>query len=116
VTVEPQTSACLHAALGAGRPVDVPVSGVAADSLGARRVGETNWAVLGPAVAQSVVVADDAIRSAQRELWRELRLVAEPGGATALAGLLSGEVDVAPTERVGVLVCGANTDPATVAG
>jgi threonine dehydratase len=66
-------------------------------------------------VAQSVVVPDEAIRAAQRALWRELRLVAEPGGATALAGLLLGQIDVAPTERVGVLVCGANTDPAAVA-
>jgi threonine dehydratase len=115
VTVEPQTSACLHAALGAGQPVDVPVSGLAADSLGARRVGELNWVVLGPAVSQSVVVPDEAIRAAQRELWRELRLVAEPGGATALAALMLGRIDLAPTERVAVLVCGANTDPATVA-
>jgi len=115
VTVEPEASACLHAALAAGRPVDVSVSGIAADSLGARRVGELNWAVLGSAVAQSVLVPDDAIRAAQRELWRDLRLVAEPGGATALAALLLGQIDVAPTERVGVLVCGANTDPATVA-
>ena len=116
VTVEPDTSACLHAALAAGRPVEVEVSGLAADSLGTRRVGEVPWTVLRDRVDTSVTVPDGAIAAAQRALWQELRLVVEPGGAAALAGLMAGAVPVAPTDRVAVLVCGSNTDPATVAG
>lgn len=115
VTVEPETSACLHAALAAGQPVEIDVSGLAADSLGARRVGDVPWAVLSERVSQSVVVPDEAIRSAQIALWSELRIIAEPGGAAALAGLLHGRIDVTTGSRVVVLVCGSNTDPALIA-
>jgi threonine dehydratase len=49
-------------------------------------------------------------------LWDRLRLVAEPGGATALAALLSGAWVPPDGARVGVLLCGSNTDPASVTG
>jgi threonine dehydratase len=114
VAVEPESCATLHAALEAGRPVDVPVSGLAADSLGARRVGRLMFPIAQTAVARSVLVEDGAIKEAQRHLWRELRVVAEPGGAAALAALLSGRYAPAKGERVGVLICGANCDPASV--
>jgi threonine dehydratase len=109
VSVEPETSACLHAALQAGRPVDVEVSGVAADSLGARRTGDLVYEIARAHVDAAVLVPDDAIRAAQALLWDRLRIVAEPGGATALAGLVSGAYRPAQGERVGVLLCGANT-------
>jgi len=60
-------------------------------------------------VTQAVLVSDDAIRDAQRRLWDVLRVVAEPGGAAALAALLSGRYRPAKDERVAVLLCGANT-------
>jgi threonine dehydratase len=109
VSVEPETSACLHAALAAGHPVDVPVSGIATDSLGARRVGALPFAISQAHVAAAVTVPDDAIRAARAWLWESMRIVTEPGGATALAGLLAGAYRPAPGERVGVLLCGANT-------
>nr|MCU0854233.1 pyridoxal-phosphate dependent enzyme [Paracoccaceae bacterium] len=109
VSVEPETSACLAAALLAGEPVDVPVSGIATDSLGARRVGALPFAVAQAHVAAAVTVPDDAIRAARAWLWESLRIVTEPGGATALAGLLSGAYRGKAGERVGVLLCGANT-------
>jgi threonine dehydratase len=109
VSVEPETSACLAAALAAGRPVDVPVSGIATDSLGARRVGALSFAIAEAHVAAAVTVPDDAIRAARAWLWESMRIVTEPGGATALAGLLSGAWRPEPGERVGVLLCGANT-------
>ena len=115
VTVEPESSQCYAAAVAAGEPVDVQVAGVAADSLGARRIGATNWQALQAAEAQPVTVTDAAIRDAQHRLWKELQLVAEPGGATAAAALWSGAVSVGAGERVGVIVCGANCDPASVA-
>jgi threonine dehydratase len=114
VVVEPATSNCFAAAVEAGEPVDVTVAGVAADSLGARRIGTTNWDALQHANAASVTVSDDAIRDAQRRFWSDLQLVAEPGGATAAAALWSGAYVPAPDESVAVIVCGANCDPATV--
>lgn len=114
VSVEPASSRCLAAALEAGEVVTVPVAGLAADSLGARRVGAVNFAVARATGVLGVTVRDEAIREAQRALWRALRLVAEPGGAAALAALLSGAYRPAPGERVAVVVCGANCDPTTV--
>jgi len=119
VAVEPEGCPCLHAALGAGRPVPAPVGGVAADSLGARQIGALMFPLAARLRAegrlQPVLVADGAIREAQAALWRNARIVAEPGGAAALAALLSGAFVPPPGARVGVLICGANTDPAMVA-
>lgn len=114
VSVEPETSQCLRAARQAGGPVPVPVSGLAADALGARQLGAVPWSVVRRYVDEAVVVSDDAIGAAQFELWAALRLVVEPGGAAALAALRSGAYRPAPRERVVVVVCGANCDPATV--
>ncbi|MFM2071270.1 MAG: hypothetical protein RLZZ623_1533 [Actinomycetota bacterium] len=114
VSVEPATSSCLHAALAADAPVPVDVSGLAADSLGARQLGTVSWSIVRSYVDKAVLVDDDAIRSAQQVLWQEFRLVAEPGGATALAALRSGAYVPEPGERVIVVVCGSNCDPATL--
>ena len=114
VGVEPEACPALHDALRAGRPVEAPVGGLAADSLGARQVGNLMFPIAMEHVAASVLVPDDAIAAAQRLIWDRLRLVAEPGGATALAALLSGAFRPPEGARVGVLVCGANTDPAKV--
>ena len=110
VGVEPEGSRALHAALEAGAPVDVPVASVAADSLGAKRVGDLNLSIARRFVAEAVLVPDAAIVEAQRWLWRNVSVVAEPGGAAALAALLSGAYRPQPGERVGALVCGANVD------
>ena len=109
VAVEPEAAQCLHAALAAGAPVDAPVGGVAADSLGAARVGALMFPLAQAHLGASVLVTDDAIRAARAALWEELRIVVEPGGATALAALLSGRYVPAAGERVGVVLCGANT-------
>lgn len=116
VSVEPESSQCVRAALAADRPVDVTVAGVAADSLGARRIGQVPWGVVRRYVDAAVVVTDDDIRAAQRAIWDDLRLVSEPGGAAALAAIRAGAYRPAPGERVVVAVCGSNCDPATVIG
>lgn len=110
VAVETTTTATLHTALAVGHPVDVKVGGVAASALGARQIGSLMWAVR-DRLAGSITVDDEAVRYAMRRLWESARLVAEPGGATALAALLSGAYRPSVGERVGVLLCGANTDP-----
>ena len=114
ISVEPEGCPALHDALRAGKPVDAPVGGLAADSLGARRVGALMFPIAQRFVGQAVLVPDDAILAAQRLLWDQFRLVAEPGGATALAALLSTRFVPPPAARVGIVVCGANTDPAKV--
>jgi threonine dehydratase len=109
IGVEPELAPTLTAALRAGRPVDAPAGGIAADSLAPRRVGALTFPIMRAHVERVVLVSDDAIRRAQHSLWRTLRIVAEPGGAAAFAALQSGGYETAPSERVGVVISGGNT-------
>jgi len=111
VAVEPENAPTLNAALAAGAPVDVEVSGVAANALGARRIGDICLGLAQDHLGQSVLVSDDAITAAQQALWRELRQLVEPAGATALAALMSGAYVPEPGEKVAVLICGGNIAP-----
>ncbi len=114
VAVEPRAAPTLYEALAAGHPVDAEAGGIAADSLAPRRVGELMFPLAQRFVDRVVLVEDDAIRAAQRELWRVLRVASEPGGAAAMAALLCGAYRPEPDERVAVLVCGGNTDAVTL--
>lgn len=116
VAVEPAGSPAYNRALEAGEPIDVEIDSVASDSLGARSIGATPWSVLEQRPPRSVLVGDEYIRSAQRWLWSNLKLVVEPGGATAFAAVLDGTHEPRPDGSTVVVVCGANTDPASVAG
>jgi threonine dehydratase len=109
VGVEPEEAPTLTRALEAGHPVDAEAGGIAADSLAPRRVGELVFPIAQRYMAGTVLVTDNAIREAQRLLWKVLRVVAEPGGAAAFAALISGRYAARPHERVGVLICGGNT-------
>jgi threonine dehydratase len=109
VGVEPEAAPTLTRALQAGRPVDAEAGGIAADSLAPRRVGELMFPIAQSQVHSVLLVSDDAIEQAQRALWNVLRVVAEPGGAAALAALLSRRYQPQPGEQVGVLICGGNT-------
>jgi threonine dehydratase len=109
VGVEPEAAPTLSRALEAGKPVDAPAGGIAADSLAPRRVGELMFPLAQKYVERVVLVEDDAIRRAQQALWDVLRVVAEPGGAAAFAALLSKKYQPGPRERIGILVCGGNT-------
>ena len=110
IAVEPMEAPTLNLALSAGRPVDSPAGGIAADSLAPRQVGQQMFPIAQRFVNDSILVSDDEILTAQKRLWATLRVAAEPGGATAFAGLLSGRYKPEPGERVGVIVCGGNTD------
>jgi len=112
--LEPLLAPTLHAARQAGEPVDVAVSGVAADSLGARRIGAIAWDISQRFVAATHLLDDAVIRAAQQRAWRELRLAVEPAAALPLAALWSGAVRPAPHERIALVICGANLDPATL--
>jgi threonine dehydratase len=112
--LEPALAPTLHAAREAGAPVDVSVSGLAADSLGARRIGAICWDISQRHVVASHVLADETIRQAQLRLWRDFRLAVEPAAALPLAALMSGAVKPHSQERVALVICGANLDPSTL--
>jgi threonine dehydratase len=109
IGVEPEAAPTLTRALEAGKPVDAPAGGIAADSLAPRRVGELMFPIAQAHIVRVLLVSDAAIRQAQDALWATLRVVAEPGGAAAFAALLSRAYVPAPGERVGVVVSGGNT-------
>ena len=112
--LEPVGSPTLHAARAAGEPVDVAVGGLAADALGARRIGSIAWPISQRHVAAAHLLPEGAITQAQRLLWTELRLAVEPAAALPLAALRCGAVQPAAHERVALVLCGANFDPATL--
>ncbi|RUW46644.1 MULTISPECIES: threonine/serine dehydratase [unclassified Mesorhizobium] len=112
VAVEPEGAPTLHRAFEAGRPVDAPAEGIAADSLAPKRVGEMMFPIAEAFVERSILVSDDDIIAAQKALWNRVRIISEPGGAAAFAAILSGRYAPTPGERVAVLVCGANANPA----
>jgi len=112
--VEPERCPTLATAPRSGHPIDCPVSGLAADSLGARKVGSLMFPIAQAFVTEAVLVTDDPIAAAQRLLWEQLRLIAEPGGATGLAALTSGRFVPPASARVGVVISGGNTDPGMI--
>jgi threonine dehydratase len=114
VGVEPRLAPTLHDAFAAGHPVDAPMGSVAADSLAPKRVGELTFPIARSFVDRVVLVDDDDILKAQAALWDHARIIAEPGGATAFAALLSGAYRPAPGERVAAIVCGGNTTAVTL--
>ena len=109
VGVEPRLAPTLSMALAAGRPVDAPAGGIAADSLAPKRIGELVFPIVRRHGVGAVLVEDEAILGAQRALWETARIAAEPGAAAPLAALLSGAYAPAKDEHVGVLVSGGNT-------
>ncbi|WP_435660886.1 threonine/serine dehydratase [Leisingera caerulea] len=111
IAVEPETSCALNAALAARQPVDVHVSGVAANALGAKRIGSICFELAATQGITSLTVPDSAITEAQTALWRDRRILVEPAGATALAALMCGAYRPAPGERVAVQICGGNIAP-----
>ena len=114
VALEPELAPTLHAARRAGDPVDVAVSGIAADSLGARRIGALAWSLSQRHVRDALLLGDAAIVAAQRWLWQEFKLAVEPAAALGLAALQSGAYVPRPDETVCLILCGANLDPATL--
>lgn len=115
IAVEPTGARSLHDALAAGRPVDVPVSGVAADALGARRVGDIAFEVARRTGVRSLIVEDSDLIAARQHLWDQYRIVVEHSAAASMAALTSGAYRPADGERVAVVLCGANTNPADLA-
>ena len=114
IALEPECAPTLFRAREAGEPVDVEVGGIAADSLGARRVGAIAWEIAQRHVHDALLLDDDAIRAAQSWLWREMKLAVEPAAALPLAALQTGAYVPRAGEKVCLIVCGANVNPATL--
>ncbi|MFV0532791.1 MAG: serine/threonine dehydratase [Cumulibacter sp.] len=115
VAAEPEGAPTFQRACEAGSPVRIAPHGLASDSLGASRIGEVPFAAMRAVGVRPVVVSDAAIASARELLWRECRLAVEPGGAVALAAVLSRDVPPSGSDgRTVVVVCGANADPSNL--
>ena len=114
IALEPELAPTLFNARAAGAPVDVTVGGIAADALGARRIGTIAWALTQQHLAHAALLSDASIVDAQRFLWAEFKLAVEPAAALPLAALRSGVVRPCAGETVCLIVCGANLDPATL--
>ncbi|WP_048441590.1 threonine/serine dehydratase [Caenimonas sp. SL110] len=114
VALEPELAPTLFEARRAGKPVDVSVSGIAADSLGAKRIGELAWDLTQRYVKDSLVLPDEAIRHAQLWLWKEMKLAVEASASLGLAALHSGAYKPRADEKVCLVICGANLDPSTI--
>jgi threonine dehydratase len=110
IAIEPEGAPTLYRAFEAGRPVDAPTEGIAADSLAPKRVGEMMFPIAEAFVERSILVSDEEIAAAQAALWDRVHVIAEPGGAAAFAAVHSGRYAPAAGERVAVLVCGANAN------
>jgi len=110
VSIEPERAPTLHDSMKAGKRMTVEVGGVAADALGSREVGEMMFAIAQKYVRDCVLVEEKAILQAQKLLWDELRIVAEPAGVVPIAALISGRYTPKPDEKIGVLICGGNVD------
>ena len=115
VALEPELAPTLFEARKAGQPVDVAVGGIAADSLGAKRIGALAWELTQRHVKDALLLSDPAIRTAQMTLWKQLKLAVEPAAALGLAALQSGRYRPRDGEQVCLVICGANLDPATLA-
>lgn len=112
VALEPERAPTLFLARQAGEPVDVAVGGIAADSLGAKRIGQLGWDVTQRHVRDALLLSDESILAAQRWLWKELKLAVEPAAALGLAALQTGVYQPRGDEKVALILCGANVDPA----
>ena len=112
--LEPELAPTLHRARQAGEPVDVAVSGIAADSLGARRIGSIAWDVSQRHVNATHLLSDTAIRAAQQAMWKQLRVAVEAAAALPLAALTTRAVAPRSDENVLLVICGANVDLASL--
>lgn len=116
IGIEPANASALHQALEAGNVVDVDVSGIAADSLGAKRCGELVFEIASRLVDDTILLPDEAIAEAQASLWSDYRLATEAGGAAAFAALQSGAYRPEKDEKIGIILCGSNVELEKLAG
>ena len=112
VGVEPQESASMAAAIEAGQPVDIREVGLFADGVAVRQVGEHSYRVAHPCIDMMLQVSTDDICAAIKDTFDDTRVLSEPSGALALAGMKQ-YLERGLSSGSGCLICinsGANTD------
>ncbi|WP_294614912.1 threonine ammonia-lyase, biosynthetic [uncultured Gilliamella sp.] len=87
IAVEPEDAACLKAALDAGKPVDLDRVGLFAEGVAVKRIGDETFRLCQQYIDDIVTVDSDEICAAVKDLFDDVRAIAEPSGAVALAGL-----------------------------
>jgi threo-3-hydroxy-L-aspartate ammonia-lyase len=115
IGVEPEASDDWRRSLRAGERVSVTVGETIADGQQLARPGELNFLIAQPLIEDVVTVSDAEIVAAMTLLFERCKLVCEPSGATALAAILAGHIDIRGL-RVGVTLSGGNIDAARFAG
>ncbi len=110
VGVEPETADDAARSMRSGTIQSVSAPVTIADGARTPCVGELNFEIFKQHVHDIVTVSDNQIIEAMRLLWERCKLVVEPTGSLALAGLLSGQIEIPPSSRVGVLLSGGNVD------
>lgn len=110
IGVEPTGAPTLYESLKAGRVVELPAINTQANTLAPRRSDELNFEIIRQNVSEIVLVSDEEMREAAHWLWTEFGVAAELSGAAAFAALHSGKIQTQPSQKIGVLVCGAGTD------
>lgn len=87
IGVEPFEAATMHAALAAGKPVTLEQVGIFADGVAVRRVGDETFKLAREVVDEIVLVDTDEICAAIKDVFEDSRVIMEPAGALAVAGL-----------------------------
>ena len=88
IGVEPEDAASMQAALNAGKPVDIGATGIFADGVAVRKVGQITFEMCRELLDEVITVSVDQVCAAVKSIFEEVRAVAEPAGALAVAGAI----------------------------
>ncbi|EGQ9170611.1 threonine ammonia-lyase, biosynthetic [Vibrio cholerae] len=111
IAVEPEDSACLKAALDAGKPVVLDQVSMFADGVAVKRIGDETFRLCQQYIDGHVTVSSDEICAAVKDIFEDTRAIAEPSGALALAGLKKfAEQQQLKGKQLGTVLSGANTN------
>lgn len=115
IGVEPEGANAMHRSFAENGPIKMGPMQSIADSLMAPHTEQYSYELCRQNVDQLVTISDDELRAAMRLLFDQLKLATEPACAAATAALTGTLKEELAGKRVGVLLCGTNTDPATFA-
>ena len=108
IGVEAEDSACLKAAIEAGKPVDLEQVGLFADGVAVKRIGENTFGLIKQYCDEVITVTTDEICSSIKDIFEQTRVIAEPAGALSLAGVQKYCKTSAGNEALVAILSGAN--------
>lgn len=112
--VEPRGADAMRRSLDAGHAVTLDRTDTIADGLAPPMAGDLTYAYVSELVEDVVTVSDDEILAAMGLIMRRARLVVEPSGAAAVAGLMTGRIPVQSGESVVAVLSGGNAEPSLI--